>query len=82
MNRWGAKEPLGLNINALILFGPLISLFLNLAPVLTVRNVESNEGYFHYELFLAKRWSNWTIVFISGLLLAILFVYLIGENCR
>ncbi len=82
INRWGAKESLGFNINALILFGPLIAFLINLASVISIKNIGGSESYFRYEIFLAKKLTNWVVVFLSGLLLSSLFIYALGENCR
>jgi hypothetical protein len=31
---------------------------------------------------ILKRWTNWMVIFFAGPCLLILFLYLIGENCR
>jgi len=81
LERIGIKESLGWNINLLILLGPLSALGLNLLAVL---KVEWNNGreIFAIKFSIEKHWWNMTLVFLSGLLLATLFVYALGENCR
>ena len=81
MERWGAREPLGLNINALILFGPLMALLLNMTAVIRLQ-IDNDRDQWHIELFAEKRWGNWLIIILCGLLLLILFIYALGENCN
>jgi hypothetical protein len=77
----GLHDGMGLNINLLIAFGPLIALLLNLTSVIafdwesTATNLKLN---FHIE----KKWTNWSVILSAGLCLLILFLYLIGENCK
>ena len=81
MERWGAKEPLGFNINALILFGPLMALLLNLLVAFHI-HLHNQQDQWQVELLAQKSWGNWFIIFFSSLLLITLFVYAIGENCQ
>ena len=77
----GLSKGMGLNINLLIAFGPLIALLLNLTSVVSYDWEESRtELKLHFNI--QKRWSNWIIIGLAGLCLLILFLYLIGENCR
>ncbi len=77
----GIKESLGWNINLLILFGPLIALVLNLFSVLKIEWFSEREN-FSIKLSIQKHWWNMMLAIFSGLLLATLFIYAIGENCR
>ena len=77
----GIKESLGWNINLLILFGPLIALSLNLFSFLQIEWYNEKEN-FSIRLSIQKHWWNLILVVFSGVLLAILFSYMLGENCR
>ena len=77
----GSKEALGFNINLLILFGPLIAMALNLLAVIKF-NWYNQSDSFSVKFSIQKHWWNMVLVFFSGIFLAILFVYALGENCR
>ena len=81
LERMGIKEALGFNINLLILFGPFIALVLNLLAVLKFDWYNKRDS-FSIKLSVEKHWWNMLLVIFSGLLLATLFIYAIGENCR
>ncbi len=81
LEQLGIKESLGWNINLLILFGPLIALALNLFSVLKIEWYSDKE-IFSLRFSIQKHWGNMMLVIFSGLLLATLFIYAIGENCR
>ena len=81
LERLGIKESLGLNINLLILFGPLIALMLNLISVFKIEWYNEKEK-FSVRISVQKHWCNMTLIIFSGVLLAILFIYALGENCR
>ena len=81
LERLGIKESLGFNINLLILFGPLIALFLNLFSVLHIEWLNEKE-IFSFKVSIEKHWWNMVLVIFSALLLAVLFFYAIGENCH
>ena len=81
LERWGIKESLGFNINLLILFGPLIGMLINLFAVLKIE-WENETEIFSLRFSLQKHWWNIVLVIFSGLLLATLFIYALGENCR
>ncbi len=81
LERMGIKESLGLNINLLILFGPLIAMLLNLLAVLKIEWFNQKD-FFSVKLSLQKHWWNMALLIFSGILLATLFIYVLGENCR
>lgn len=81
LERMGIKEALGFNINLLILFGPFIALVLNLLAVIKFDWYNEKET-FSIKFSIEKHWWNMLLVIFSGLLLAFLFIYAIGENCR
>jgi len=80
LERWGIKEALGWNINLLILFGPLVAFLLTVFQVLSIR-IQFTENHFLFQFLLKKRWLPLFVAAFSVSLLAILFVYLLGENC-
>ena len=75
----GVQENLGWNINLLILFGPLIALLLSALQVLHIEWHSSKEQ-FQLGITIRRKWFPLFIAFLSGLLLAALFIYLVGEN--
>jgi hypothetical protein len=77
----GSKEPLGFNINLLILFGPLLAMAINLFAVLKMKRASAGD-YFSLAISIQKNWWNMALVIISGILLTTLFIYALGENCR
>lgn len=81
LERWGIKESLGWNINLLILFGPLIALVLNLFSIIKIEWYNERET-FSVKVFIEKHWGNMVLVVFSGLILATLFIYALGENCH
>lgn len=81
LERLGIRESLGWNINLLILFGPLVALALNLFSVLRIEWYNQREN-FSVTISVQKHWWNMVLVIFSGLLLATLFIYALGENCR
>ena len=81
LERMGIKESPGWNINLLILFGPLVALALNLLSVVRME-WHSNREHFSMKFVIEKHWWNMVLVIVSGILLATLFIYAAGENCK
>ncbi|WP_276499984.1 hypothetical protein [Terrimonas pollutisoli] len=81
LERMGIKETPGWNINLLILFGPVVALGLTLLQVLKVKWSITNEE-FHFHFAVKKRWFPLLVIAFSLSLLAVLTLYMIGENCR
>jgi hypothetical protein len=81
LEKLGIKESLGFNFNLLILFGPMIALFLNLFPVLKIEWFNLREN-FSVRFYIEKNWWNMALIIFSVILLATLFIYALGENCR
>jgi hypothetical protein len=77
----GIKAALGFNINLLILSGPLLALVLNLFAVFKIDWYNYRDN-FSVKFSVQKHWWNIMMVFLSGVLLLILFVYAFGENCH
>lgn len=81
LEQLGIKESLGFNINLLILFGPLLALALNLLTVIKIEWYNQSD-IFSVTFSFQKLWWNMALVILSGLLLAALFMYALGENCN
>ncbi len=81
LEQLGIKESLGFNINLLIILGPLVALALNLLSVLRIEWYDGKEN-FSVTISIRKHWWNMVLVVFSGLMLATLFIYAVGENCR
>jgi len=81
LERWGIKEALGWNINLLILFGPLLAFFLAIFQLLGIR-LQFTQNHFLFQITVRKRWLPLLVAGFSISLLAILFIYLLGENCN
>jgi hypothetical protein len=80
LQRAGIKETPGWNINLLILLGPIAGFLLAIFQVLTIKWNFSKED-FHLEFIVVKRWFPILVAAFSISLVAILFFYLLGENC-
>lgn len=78
---WGIKESLGWNINLLILFGPMLAFLLAIFQVLAIE-FHFNKEKWMLHFTVQKRWFPLLVAAFSIGLLAILFFYLIGENCN
>jgi hypothetical protein len=76
----GIKEALGWNINLLILLGPVAGFVLSVLQVLKIKWQFSKEN-FEFHFTLQKRWFPILVAAYSLSILAILFLYLLGENC-
>jgi hypothetical protein len=61
--------------------GPVLALLLNLYAVVKIEWYNEKEN-FSVKISVQKHWWNMVLVIFSGLLLASLFIYAIGENCR
>ena len=81
LEKLGINQSLGWNINLLILFGPVLALLLNVLSVLTI-DMRSQHDMLSVKLSIRKSWLNLLIIMISGLLLSVLFLYLLRENCN
>jgi len=81
LERWGIKESLGWNVNLLILLGPVFCFLLSVFQVLKIKWEFSKED-FNFSFTVHKRWFPMLVGVFSIGLLAILFFYLLGENCN
>jgi hypothetical protein len=81
LESWGIKESLGWNINLLILFGPVLAFLLTIFQVLAVEfHLNKEEWRLHFTV--QKKWFPLLVAAFSIGLLAILFIYMLGENCK
>ena len=79
LERMGIKETPGWNVNLLILFGPVIAFLLTTFQVLKIDWLFTKEQFdFHFAI--RKKWFPLLVAGISGGLLSIVAIYLIGEN--
>jgi hypothetical protein len=81
LERLGIKESLGWNINLLILLGPIAGFLLTIFQVLVIRWQFTKE-HFQFQFTVRKKWFPILVAAFSISLLAILFFYLLGENCN
>ncbi len=81
LERTGIRESLGWNINLLIVFGPVLAFLLIVLQLLKI-DWQFNKEQFDFHFTIKKRWFPLMIAGFSLSLLAILFIYLLGENCH
>ncbi len=75
------NKQLGLNINLLILFGPLVAILINLTQVMNVA-FKKDVSSFNFEIELKKYSWNWMVIAAGLFCLGALFLYMVGENCK
>ena len=80
--KWGIKDPPGgFNISSLILFGPMLAILLTVFQFLKIEwHLTKEEFLLHFTF--QKRWLPILVTASSALLLALLFFYMVGENCN
>jgi hypothetical protein len=81
LEQWGVKESLGFNINLLILSGPLIAIGICLLQFVKL-NMHFTKEEFDFNIQVKKHWFPIIVAAFSAGLLAILFWYVVGENCN
>jgi hypothetical protein len=81
LERMGIKETIGWNINLLILLGPVVACLLSIFQVLKI-NWRFTKEHFQFHLTIRKHWYPLLVTGFSLSLLAILSIYLLGENCN
>lgn len=81
LERMGIKESPGWNINLLILLGPVVACLLSMFQVLKIEWHFTREQ-FQVRCTIRKRWFPLLVSALSMSLLAVLFLYLLGENCN
>jgi hypothetical protein len=80
LGRTGIAETVGLNINLLILLGPVVAFALSIFQVLRIR-FQFTQNHFLFQFILRKSWLPLVVAAFSASLLGILFMYLVRENC-
>jgi len=79
--KWGIKDPPGLNITSVILFGPVLAFLLTIFQFMKMEwRITKEELFVHFTFY--KRWFPIVIAAASVGVLAILFFYMLGENCN
>ena len=81
LERVGIKDTIGWNINLLILLGPVVAFMLAIFQVLKIE-WQFNKEQFLFQFTIRKKWFPLLVVAFSLSLLAIFFIYLLGENCH
>lgn len=78
----GIKEPLpGFNINLLIVFGPVVAIAIALFQVLKI-GMHFSKPQWDLHIQVQKRWFPLLIIAAGGLVMLVLFLYAVGENCN
>jgi hypothetical protein len=81
LERMGIKEPFGWNINLLILTGPVLAIVLTIFQVLKIEwHFAKEQLYFH--IIIQKKWFPILVSALGISVMAVLFLYLVGENCN
>jgi len=81
LESWGIKEPPGWNINLLILLGPIAAVILAAVQVVRLETKITREQ-FHARISIIRKGAPIAIGLLSLLVMATLFVYMVGENCN
>ena len=77
----GGREAPGWNINLLILCGPIVAILLTIFQFVKIEFHSSKEEFLlHFSV--QKRWFPIIVTVASGLVVASIFLYMIGENCN
>jgi hypothetical protein len=76
-----ANKDLGLNINLLIVFGPLAACIIALFHLVNFE-VSREERFIHLKLSFFRRSYYWVIVISALLCIGALVLYFLGENCN
>ena len=77
----GGREPLGWNINLLILCGPVLAILLTIFQFVKIE-FHSSKDEFLLHFSILKRWFPILVTTVSGAVLATVFFYMLGENCN
>jgi len=77
----GISESIGWNINLLILLGPVAAILLTFFQILRI-NWQFTKEQFEFHFAIRRRWFPLLVAAFSISLLAILFLYILGENCN
>jgi hypothetical protein len=81
VERFGGQEPLGWNINLLILCGPIVAILLTIFQFVKIEFHSSKEEFLlHFSV--QKRWFPIVVTAVSVAVLASILFYMLGENCN
>jgi len=81
VERNGGREPLGWNINLLILCGPIIAILLTFFQFVKIEFYSTKEEFLlHFSV--QKRWFPIIVTAASVAVLAAIFLYMLAENCN
>lgn len=81
VERAGGGEPIGWNINLLILEGPVVAILLTIFQFVKIEFHSSREEFLlHFSI--QKRWFPIVVTMVSVAVLASIFFYMLGENCN
>jgi len=81
VERNGGREPLGWNINLLILCGPIVAILLTFFQFVKIEFHSAKEEFLlHFSI--QKRWFPIIVTAASVAVLASIFFYMLGENCN
>ena len=81
LERTGISEPLGWNINLLILLGPIVGFLCVLSQVLKF-DWNSSKEIFQFNILIVKKRFAILVAVFSISIIAFLFLYAVGENCN
>jgi len=81
VERNGGREPLGWNINLLILCGPIVAILLTFFQFVKIE-FHSTKEEFLLHFSIQKRWFPIIVTAASIAVLASIFFYMLGENCN
>lgn len=79
LNSWGIHEPMGWNINLLILAGPVFALVLNVLGIASEHFNPAQES-FDSRASLRRNWWGLAVIVCSSAVLIVMFVYLLMKN--
>ena len=79
--KWGIKDPPGLNITSVILFGPMIAFLLTVFQFMKLEWRLTKEEFF-IQFSFYKKWLPIVVASASVAVLSMLFFYMLGENCN
>ena len=77
----GGTEPLGWNINLLILGGPIVAILLTIFQFVKIE-FHSAKDEFLLHFSIQKRWFPIVVTIVSVAVLASIFFYMLVENCN
>ncbi len=81
MVRMGLNEKLGLNINLLIAFGPIVALALTLYSLVRIKT-ERQKDFFSLSFCFPVKGAMFYLALVSAFIMCFLLLYVVGENCH